>query len=165
MSYQDFQKAIKLAQTCKGYRVRGFVPDEVLIKAEELVGFNFSTQNYEYLRDIGYLSFFGNEFFGITKDDFSGSHHGNMIESTITDRKDKNLPKDWVTLYFFDDGYYGYLDYSDLDRDKEPPVIMAYHDGNEYKIIKKIANDFGEFLLVCVERSLDDSQNSRRFDL
>jgi len=47
------------------------------------------------------------------------------IKATLQGRKELNLPLQWLTLYFFDDGYYGYLDYSQLNEEGEPPVIMA----------------------------------------
>jgi len=155
MSYQNYQKALELVKQCKGYKIRGVVPNEVIVKAEELIGFKFSKQHYQYLNNIGYLYFFGHELYGIHKDDFSGSHHGNMIESTIADRNLFKLPHEWITLYFFDDGYYGYLDYSDTNNDNEPPVIMAIYNGDEYKKVKIIADDLGIFLMMCIESLLN----------
>jgi len=151
MSYQDFKNAIIKVQQCNSYKSRGSVSDDVLMKAEKLLGLNLSKQTREYLKNFGYISIFGHEFFGIYKDDFSGNLHGNMVESTLAERKDYNLPCKWLSLYFFDDGYYGFLDYSDLNFDEEPSVIMASYNGSEYIKVKKIADDFGEFLLKCVQ--------------
>ena len=151
MSYQDFENALELASRCKNYTVRGTVSDEVISNAEILFGYKFSEQTYNFLKKVGYLSFTGHEFFGICNDDFTGDHHGNMIESTLADRKDYQLPREWLTIYFFDDGYYGYLDYSKLNKSGEPSVIMAIYNGREYEMVEKVANDFGEFILKCVE--------------
>jgi len=154
MSYQNFEKALELAKQCRFYTIRGGRSNEVITKAEELFGIKFSKQNYEFYKRLGYLSFFGNEFFGICKDDFSGEHAGCAIEATLQDRKCLNLPSKWLTLYFFDDGYYGYLDYSQLNEDGEPPVIMAINNGKEYVKVDKVAEDFGDFLLDLVEGQL-----------
>ena len=154
MSYQNFEKAIELAQRCDGYLNGGGKPIEIVAKAEELMGFNFSRQNHQYFNQYGFIEFFGNEIFGIIKDDFSGVHAGCAIEATLQDRKKLNLPPKWLTLYFFDDGYYGYLDYSQLNEEGEPPVIMGIYNGKEYVMVEKVAEDLGDFLLKLVEEQL-----------
>jgi len=154
MSYQNFRNAIELAKQCRYYTIKGERTNEVVAMAEELVGLNFSKQNYEFFKELGYLSFFGNEFFGICKDDFSGGHSGCAVEATIQDRKELNLPPQWLTIYFFDDGYYGYLDYSQLNEDREPPVIMAIYNGKEFVEVEKVAEDLGDFLLELVKDQL-----------
>ena len=154
MSYQNFEMALELAKKCKYYTVRGERANEIVAKAEELLGLKFSKQNYEYFKKLGYLSFFGNEFFGICKDDFSGTHAGCAIEATLQDRKILHLPMSWLTLYFFDDGYYGYLDYSQLNEYGEPPVIMAIYNGEKHIVVEKVSDDFGDFLLGLVEEQL-----------
>ena len=154
MSYQNFLRALELAKQCKFYTIKGERTNEVVAKAEELFGIKFSKQNFEFFKRLGYLSFFGNEFYGICKDDFSGEHAGCAIEATLQDRKNYKLPFAWLTLYFFDDGYYGYLDYSQLNEDCEPPVIMAIFNGKEHVVVEKIAEDLGDFLLKLVEKQL-----------
>ena len=154
MSYQNFEKAITLAQQCEGYWDGGGKSIEVVDRAEELMGFKFSRQNYQYFNQYGFIEFFGNEIYGIIKDDFSGTHVGCSIEATLKDRKEYNLPSKWLILYFFDDGYYGYLDYSQLNEEGEPPVIMAIYNGKEFVMVKKVAEDLGDFLLELVQKQL-----------
>ena len=156
MSYQNFEKALELAKQCKYYTIMGERSDEVIAKAEGLFNHKFSKQNYEFFKRLGYLSFFGHEFFGICKDDFTGEHAGCAIEATLQDRKELNLPPTWLTLYFFDDGYYGYLDYSQLNEEGEPPVIMAIYNGRENVVVERVADDFGDFLLNLVKEQLDN---------
>jgi len=150
MSYQNFEKAIELAQQCDGYCDGGGKPSEIVAKAEELVGIKFSRQNNQYFKQHGYIEFFGSEVFGIVEDDFSGAHAGCAIEATLIDRNSLNLPQEWLTIYFFDDGHYGYLDYSQLNEEGEPPVIKAIYDGEKYVMVEKVAEDFGDFLLSLV---------------
>ena len=156
MSYQNFEKALELAKQCKFYTIKGERADAVIVKAEELFGIKFSKQNYEFLKSVGYLSFWGNEFYGICKDNFSGSYTGCSVEATLQDRKEYSLPKKWLVIYDFDDGYMGYLDYSQLNEDGEPPVIMAIYNGQEYVVVEKVADDFGDFLLSLVEQQLSN---------
>ena len=154
MSYQNFEKALELAKQCEGYSDGGGKPSEVVDRGEELIGFKFSRQTFQYFNQYGFIEFFGNEIFGIIKDDFSGGHAGCAIEATLQDRNEYGLPPEWLTIYSFDDGHYGYLDYSQLDEDGEPAVIMAIYNGSEYIVVEKVADDFGEFLLTLVEEQL-----------
>jgi len=154
MSYQELDTALNKAKQCQYYKIKGEISDIVISKAESLFGHKFSKQNYEFFKRVGYLSFFGNEFFGILKEDFSGKYTGCAIESTLYDRKKYNLPNKWLTLFFFDDGFYGYLDYGQLNAEGEPPVIMAYYDGNKFVIEETVANDLGGFLLERVDNQL-----------
>ena len=154
MSYQNFEKAVELAEQCDGYLNGGGKSNSVVIKAEELLDIKFSRQNTQYFSQYGFIEFFGKELYGIVKDDFSGTYVGCAIEATLQDRKALNLPLQWLTLYFFDDGYYGYLDYSQLNEDGEPPVIMAIYDGEKYIIIEQVAEDLGDFILQLVEEQL-----------
>ena len=154
MSWQNFINAIELAKQCEFYTIKGERSGEIVAKAEELFGHKFSSQNYEFLKNLGYLSFVGNEFYGMLTDDFSGTYFGNCIEATLQDRMELNLPLQWLTIYDFDDGYMGYLDYSQLDEHGEPSVIMAIHNGMEYVKIEKVAEDFGDFLLTLVNEQL-----------
>jgi hypothetical protein len=154
MSYENFEKALDLAKLCKFYTIKGKRADTVVAKAEKLFGIKFSKQTRDFFTRLGYLSFYGNEIYGICKDDFSGSHAGCAIEATLQDRVQYHLPPKWLTIYFFDDGYYGYLDYSQLDEEGEPPVIMAIFNGKEYILVERVANDFGDFLLRLVEEQL-----------
>jgi hypothetical protein len=158
MSYKNFEKALELAKNCKFYTTRGERDNKIIERAEELLGFKFSKQSFEFFKRLGYLSFLGNEFFGICKDDFSGTHAGCAIEATLQDHKKLNLPLKWLTLYFFDDGCYGYLDYSQLNKEGEPSVIMAIYNGKKYIMVERVAEDFGDFLLKLVEEHLQGSE-------
>ncbi|NLB62132.1 MAG: SMI1/KNR4 family protein [Clostridiales bacterium] len=154
MSYQNFEKATELAKQCDGCFAGNGKPNTIISKASELLNIKFSRQNYKYFNEFGYLGFFGVEIFGIVKDTFSGSPETNCVETALVDRQDFNLPKDWLPIYFFDDGYMGYLDYSQLNKDGEPPVIMAIYNGEKYIVVEKVADDLGDFLLQLVEDQL-----------
>lgn len=154
MSFQNFERALELAKQCNFYTTIGGKSSDVISRAEELLGFQLSMQNVQFFKRLGYLSFFGSEIYGICKDDFSGSHTGCAIEAALADRKDYNLPKEWLPIYFFDDGYMGYLDYSQMNENGEPPVIMAIYNGDNYVITEKVADDLGDFILNLVEEQL-----------
>lgn len=154
MSYQNFEKAIELAKQCKNYRTVGGESDEVIAKSELLLNIKFSEQNRKFYVNLGYLSFYGHEIYGIDPNDLFGSLEGNSVAYALHDRKECNLPEEWLPIYFFDDGYMGYLDYSKLNEEGEPSVIKAIYDGKKYINIERIAEDLGDFILLLVEEQL-----------
>lgn len=68
----------------------------------------------------------------------------------MNEREETGLPKEWIPVYNFDDGYMAYLDYSSLNSEGEPSVIVAGFNDEEYEVEEKIAEDFGEFVLHLV---------------
>ena len=49
-----------------------------------------------------------------------------------------------------------YLDFSSLNSDKEPCVIMAFYNGTEYEVVETLAQDFGDFILQLVQEQLGE---------
>jgi len=155
MSYQNFQKAIKLAPSCEFYTCdNGKTPEEIL-KSEKLLGIKFSKQNLEFYQTLGYLSFHGNEVYGIDPVNFK-ILEGNSVAHALSNRKRYKLPKEWLPIYNYGYGPYAFLDYSHLNAEDEPRVIVAFYNGDEYVIEEVIAEDFGDFLLQLVETSINE---------
>ena len=159
MSYLDFKNAMILAPKCKFYTTSGGKTKEEIMKSEELLKVKFSKQCLEFYEKYGYLSFFGNEIFGIDPDDDSGILEGNSIAYAINDREEYNLPMEWIPIYNFEDGNLAYLDYTSMNSDNEPKVIMAFYNGSEYVIVEDLAEDLGEFLLGLVQEQLRSQQD------
>lgn len=158
MSYQDFNNAMILAPKCKFFTVAGGKTKEVIQKSEELLEIKFSKQSIEFYEKYGYMSFYGSEIFGIEPNDNSGILEGNSVAYAINDRKVYNLPKEWVPIYNFQDGNLAYLDYSSLNNEKEPKIIMALYNGKDYEITDYLAEDLGEFLLKLVSEQLESQK-------
>lgn len=154
MSYQNFIKAMKEACKCKYYTITEGKTENEIKKAEDLLGIKFSRQCNEFYAKYGYLSFSGNEIFGIDPDDDSGILEGNSVAYTLNDRIAYNLPKEWIPIYNFEDGMMAYLDYSTLNEAEEPRVIMAFYNGLNYEIDRILAEDLGDFILDLVKKSL-----------
>ena len=157
MSYTNFEKAMKLAPQCQYYQIAGTQDSDLLEKVENAYGFKISRQQHEFFEEYGYMSFLGTEIFGIYKDAFEGIYAGNAVIATLQDRIDYSLPEEWIPVYDYDDGYMAYLDYSCLNSENEPRVIMAIYTGNGYEVTEVIAEDLGDFLLELVEQQLIDS--------
>ena len=154
MSYENFEKALELAKKCKSYTVSGAKTEEIIESAASLLGLTFSRQNHDFYSTVGYLSFFGSEIYEIDPDDIDGILEGNSVAYALSERRHYALPQEWLPIYFFDDGYLGCLDYSQLNEDGEPPVIMALCNGEKYVFVERVAEDLGDFILELVERQL-----------
>lgn len=156
MSYQNYQEAMELAPKCKFYTTAGGKSQEEIRKSEELLEIKFSQQCRDFYEQYGYLSFFGNEIFGIDPDDDSGELEGNFVAYALHDRTEYGLPVHWLPIYNFDDGLMAYLDYSSLNENGEPCVITAEFNGSEYQVEETIAEYFGEFVLQLVKEQLEE---------
>lgn len=156
MSYINYQKAIVLAEKCKGYLVGSGVSEETIKHAEQKLKIVFSVQLREYLKTYSYIEFDGNEFYGIIKDDFSAISEGSIVESAMYNREKFSLPLKWVPIYNYNDGNMAYLDYSDLNEVGEAKIIMAIYTGSEYTITEELSEDLGDFLLEMVQYQLEN---------
>lgn len=154
MSYQNFVKAMELAPKCRFYTTVGGKTEEEIKKAEQMLKVKFSNQCKEFYEKYGYLSFFGNEIFGIDPDDESGILEGNSVAYAIRAREEFNLSDKWISIYNFEDGNMAYLDYSSLNSENEPRVIMAFYNGVEYEVVETVAEDLGSFILQLVQEQL-----------
>ena len=67
MSYTNFIKAMELAPKCKFYTTAGGKSEEEIDMSEKKLGISFSPQCKEFYKKYGYLSFFGNEIYGIDR--------------------------------------------------------------------------------------------------
>ena len=155
MSYTNFMKAMELAPKCRFYTTVGGKTEEIQI-SEKMLGICFSKQCREFYEKYGYLSFFGTEIYGIDPRDDSGILEGNSVASALNDREEYGLPEEWIPIYNFDDGDMAYLDYSSLNAEKEPRVIMAFYNGENYEVVETLAEDFGDFVLQLVQEQIED---------
>lgn len=155
MSYQNFKRAMELAPKCEFYTTAGGKTQEEILKSEKLLGIKFSKQCLEFYSKYGYLSFFGNEIFGIDPNDDSGILEGNSVLYALNDRKEYNLPVNWIPIYNYEDGNMAYLDYSEMNSDNEPRVIMCMYTGEKYEVMEIIAEDLGDFILELVEEQVN----------
>lgn len=46
------------------------------------------------------------------------------------------------------------LDYSYLNEQKEPRVIMAFYNGENYEVVETLEEDFGDFVLQLVQEQI-----------
>lgn len=155
MSYANFNKAMELVPKCKFYTTIEGKTQEEIVKAEKMLDVKFSKQCVEFYKKYGYLSFGGNEIFGIDPDDNSGILEGNSVAYALNDREEYNLPMSWIPIYNYEDGNMAYLDFSNKNSEGEPRVIMGIYTGKEYQITEDVADDLGDFLLQLINQQLE----------
>ena len=140
MSYANFVKALELAPQCKFYTTAGGKSDEEIGASEKILGVTFSKQCKEFYKKLGYLSFFGNEIFGIDPYDDSGILEGNSVAYALNDHNDGSM---------------AYLDYSSLNRENEPRVLAAFYNGKKFEVTETVAEDLGDFILGLVQEQVE----------
>lgn len=155
MSYQNFEKAMELAPTCKFFTTAGGRTPTEIKKAEQMLGIRFSRQCKEFYEKFGYLSFYGTEIFGIDPDDDSGILEGNSVAYALNDRQEFHLPNEWIPIYNYENGNMAYLDYASLNIEQEPRVIMAFYNGDAVEFVETLAEDLGTFLLQLIQAHLN----------
>ena len=159
MSYSNFEKALEMAKNCDGYKIGNGCSEETIDKAEALLGIGLSKQIRKYLSEYGYIEFFGSEIYGIIDESFEvdgEDNEGCMVEWTLNERENSGLNDKWIALKFEDDGAMVFLDFSSINDEGEPQIIVALDNGDGYEFECVIADDFGEFLLELVEIQLDE---------
>lgn len=152
MDVQTFENVLEKARQCRYFDAADGCAEETISKAEQILNINFSPQQRLFLSKYGYLSFFGNEFMGILKEDFSGVPAMGIVECALLERKESALPSTWVPIYNLDDGYMAYLAYDRLNSDGEPAVFAGICTDTGFVKEEQIAQDYGEF----IEQRVDD---------
>lgn len=153
MSYHDYKKAMELAKNCKFYTTLDGKRQDEIDAAERNLNIKFSKEIKDFYLEYGYLSFEGNEIFGIDPLDDSGILEGNSVTYALNEREQYGMPNEWLPFYNYGDGYIVCQNYSTNNEEGEPEIISVFFDGEKYAIDEKIANDFGEFVLRLIENN------------
>ncbi len=158
MSYADYEKFKKHVSKCKYFNSIGGISEEKILKAENLLGLKFSKQCRDFYESYGYVYFEGTEIFGINPDNLN-AYAANAVAMALHERKDYGLPHQWLPIYDFEDGFIVFQDYSQLNSEGEPLVLVAVYNGEEYIQVETLAEDFGEFILKLVVMQLETQAN------
>lgn len=154
MSWENYERSMELAPKCRFYTTAGGRSIEEIEEAEKLLGIKLSKQYRDFNEKYGYLSFYGNEIFGIDTNNLN-ELEGNSLAYALNDCKDYNLPYYFLPFYNYNDGYMAYFDYSSLNNEGEPRIVILEYDGFKYSISETVADDFGDFILKLVQDELE----------
>ncbi len=156
MSIEDFVATAQIiADHDEASRFRGEQPDELVERAEAALGIKLPPSYRAFVRQLGAGHIAGEEFYGVTSDDFVDSSVPNGIWLTLTERQDSGLPDPFVIVYEDDEGDYYALDSSRDAGGGEYPVVRWTPGGSEPgDDLEIVASDFGSFFRETVQDGL-----------
>ena len=85
MSWENYERSMELAPKCRFYTTAGGRSIEEIEEAEKLLGRKLSKQYRDFNEKYGYLSFYGNEIFGIDTNNLN-ELEGNSLAYALNDR-------------------------------------------------------------------------------
>lgn len=128
---------------------------ELINSAEEKLGLKFTGLYLDYLQTFGAGNFGAQEIYGIISADFENSSVPDAIWYTLTERREINLPSNFLVIYDTGSDELFCLDFNQLEDNREPKVVSFVPgvelESQTYEII---ANDFGDFLLDLVKQEI-----------
>ncbi|MFD2132799.1 SMI1/KNR4 family protein [Pseudogracilibacillus auburnensis] len=156
MSKDTYQKAKEIILNEE--EIADFVgghPDGLISLAEEKLGLKFTGLYLDYLQTFGAGNFGAQEIYGIINADFENSSVPDAIWSTLTERKEINLPVNLLVIYDTGSDELFCLDFNQSDDNGEPNVVSFVPGVDlENQTYEIIANDFGDFLLDLVKQEI-----------
>ncbi|MDF7675789.1 SMI1/KNR4 family protein [Neisseriaceae bacterium ESL0693] len=155
MSVIDVKETIGLINQHSNFaHFIGKINPSLIAKAEEVLGLEFPADYKYFLKNLGCGNIYGEEFYGIIKDDFINSGIPDAIWLTLKERKESELPDYLVIVYFGGDGDYYAIDCRNPDN--APIVYWAPGASKPNEKLHKIADSFGLFFKEAIFSAQDD---------
>lgn len=123
-------------------------------KAENALGVIFPPTYRRFLTELGAGDIGGEEFYGITRTEFTDASVPNGVWLTLEERK-TGLPEPLVVVYATGDGTWFAIDTSARDDTGEAPIV-AWTPGlsKPDEPLEKVSPDFGEFFFTRIRDAL-----------
>lgn len=127
-------------------------------------GLNVRGQYLDFTTRFGAGDFAGVEIFGVVGKDGVGPPSVVWFTHELRSDISVNLPSHLLPIFELGDGEIFCLDYSDLNKYREPSVI-AFQPGVELKSqnYDLISEDFGDFIFEWFSISMDDQKQYEQF--
>jgi len=157
MEISDYQEALRLiGENPDDADFEGEQSEELVVRAEEVLGSSFPEPYRSFLRDLGCGDFAGEEIFGIMDEEFEASAVPDAVWFTLELRKKSGLPEGLTAI-----GEMAEHEILVLDCGKESPsrgavFLVSLEDPLDTGSWELIAPDFGEYLLSLVRSSLQE---------
>ncbi|MFC4775746.1 SMI1/KNR4 family protein [Paenibacillus sp. GCM10023252] len=150
MELQAYQKAVAIIEQHPDLSDYEGVSDEIILKAETVLGLAFPLTYRNYLLKFGALSFGFIDIYGIVSDDFINSGIPDAVWYTLKLREEDelSLPRHLVAIYHTGGGEIFCLNTSTTDGQVVSFAIGYDLENQTYKVI---SDSFGEFLLEKVK--------------
>lgn len=154
MGQESYQTAKQIILSSDASDFVGGCATELIDKAENKLGIDFTGLYRDYLLTFGAGNFGAQEIYGIIHDDFENSSVPDAIWCTLTERVESNLPNNLLVIYDSGDDELYCLDFKQYNE--EPKVVVFVPrvtlENQKYEVI---ADDFGDFLLELVKLELE----------
>lgn len=155
MTMNDLLKSFKIIENNPddSYFI-GERKDNFIFAAENALGVLFPEQYKLFLKNYGCGGAFGEEFYGISNDDFINSGIPDAIWLTIRQRKVDCIPSHFVFIYGFGDGSYAVLN---CGQDSDRGSVVLWEPGVSTPLgpLEVLARDFGEFMLALLKNAAE----------
>ncbi len=129
--------------------------NDLIASAEFSLTLTFPDTYRIFVCNYGAGNIFGQEFYGVTNDNFENSTAPNAIWLTLHERAKYDLPEYLILISLTGDGHYYALDYSQRYENGECPVVEWNPNiskaGDKLKVIAK---NYGVFLLETIKSSV-----------
>ncbi len=156
MSYKNFELGTRKIEQNFEIISKDDITNDLINQVALALGLELSKQHYNYLKKYGFIMFSGTSLYGIYHGVFDGIYADNLVVATLEERRERSLKASLLPIYDVEDEGIAFLDYSQINDDGEPPVILFQYQGedSEWVEIERLANDLGDFLLQLVEEQL-----------
>ncbi|PQQ29789.1 hypothetical protein CE143_02905 [Photorhabdus luminescens] len=155
MSIEFVKKAISLINENQDIADFEGIEDNSLIDlAEETLSLKFPDSYRFFLKNLGCGDIAGEEFYGIINGNFNVLSVPNAIWLTLSERKESNLPDNYVVIYSTGDGDYMVLDCNKNKKGLNEVKLWSPGVEEEFTFIPCF-NDFGDFFYETISNALD----------
>ena len=156
MSHEDYRVTARIiAEHGDAARFRGEQPDELVEQAESALGVRLPPSYRAFVSELGAGHIAGEEFYGVTSNDFVNSSVPNGIWLTLTERQDSGLPEPLVIVYEDDEGDYYALDTAQETGEGENPLVRWTPGVSQpADDLEVVADDFGGFFRETIQDGL-----------
>lgn len=156
MSMKDYLEAVKIIKEkpVRGTFFIGPRSEELVNEAEVALSLKFPPIYRRFLLEFGAGNFGSCEIYGITTNKFQNASVPNGIWYTLSERKESQLPNNYVVIYNTGDGELFCLD---IPGDEKEAHIVTFEPGldPDEQAREVVAEDFGSFLLQMINEELE----------
>lgn len=157
MSKENVENAFdKIRKNKLSFENYGPIPKEVVIKAQEIIGFKLPESYVYFLEKYGNFSFGSFFVIGLREANPLRLKDSGLVYGVLEDREKFNLPDYLITINDdLGDGSSYVLDLSQMNKKDECPVVLWPLSGFKYSPhLEIISPDFGTWLLGMVEQQI-----------
>ena len=155
MGMRELHAAIAMIEREGGGDFTGIIPEELIERAEQLLGVRFPPTYRHFLHELGCGDIAGAEFYGIASDDLEHGTIPNGIWLTLDERETSHLSDQMVIVGADGTGAYYALDLTRAGPEGEAPVVL-WQPGAPASACPVIARDFGVFFRDEVAEAVGD---------